>query len=92
MQRAACCCLILTALCSGCARPPLVTKPMILAPEACARPKRPALPALSGLAFLESLEGYARLVARDTVLRTYIRQLEDALRCYERQCVPEVSP
>lgn len=59
--------------------------PVILFPARCARPARPDLPKLSGLAFLESREGYARLKLRDTRLRTYLAGLEDALDCYEAQ-------
>ncbi len=89
MKRVALSLLTLTVLCSACARPVVVTEPVIIYPARCARPSRPTLPALSGIAFLESMEAYTRLKMRDHVMRTYIYQLEDALDCYEGQLAPE---
>ena len=58
-------------------------------PARCARPTKPDLPRLSGLEFLESREGYARLKLRDTRLRAYLAGLEDALDCYDAQLPPK---
>lgn len=95
MRRAAFCLSLWTALCScGCAGRPAPSPepaPVIVYPARCARPARPDLPKLSGLAFLESREGYARLKLRDTRLRAYVAGLEDALDCYEAQLAPEAG-
>ena len=91
MRRAALCLLILISLCSGCSGRPAPTPepaPVIVYPARCARPARPDLPRLSGLTFLESREGYARLKLRDTRLRAYVAGLEGALDCYEAQLPP----
>lgn len=89
MKRAALCLAILIGLCSGgCAGRPAPAAPVIIRPAACARPARPDLPKLSGLAFLESREGYALLKLRDMRLRAYVSGLEEALDCYEAQLPP----
>ncbi len=96
MRRAALCLSLWIALCScGCSGRPAPTPepaPVIVYPARCARPARPDLPRLSGLTFLESREGYARLKLRDTRLRAYVAGLEDALDCYEAQAAPEAKP
>ena len=92
MRRAALCLLILISLCSGCSGRPAPTPepaPVMVWPARCARPTKPDLPRLSGLEFLESLEGYARLKLRDTRLRAYLAGLEDALDCYDAQLPPK---
>lgn len=91
MRRAALCLLILISLCSGCSGRPAPTPepaPVMVWPARCARPSKPDLPRLSGLEFLESREGYARLKLRDTRLRAYLAGLEDALDCYDAQLPP----
>lgn len=88
MRRAALCLLILISFCSGCSGRPAPTPepaPVMVWPARCARPAKPDLPRLSGLEFLESREGYARLKLRDTRLRAYLAGLEGALDCYEAQ-------
>lgn len=96
MPRAAICCLILTVLCSACARPTAQPAPqpapVIIWPARCARPAKPDLPRLSGLVLLESAQGYALLKRRDQVMRAYIAGLEDALTCYEAQLPPGETP
>lgn len=92
MRRAALCLLILISLCSGCSGRPAPTPepaPVMVWPARCARPAKPDLPRLSGLEFLESREGYARLKLRDTRLRAYLARLEDALDCYDAQLPPK---
>lgn len=88
MPRAAACLMILTALCSGCARPEPAKSPLVILPAHCPRPAAPELPRLSGLALLESGQGYALLKRRDNIMRAYIAGLADALDCYEAQAAP----
>ena len=93
MQRAALCLVILTALgsggCAGHGAPQgTVAAPVVIWPAPCARPAMPALPRMSGLAFLESRQGYELLRLRDRRLRAYVAGLEDALDCYEAQLQP----
>lgn len=47
-------------------------------------PGRAALPPLKGV-FLESGKGYAVLKYRDELMRRYIKGLQAALDCYEKQ-------
>lgn len=70
---------------SGCAARQEPVKPIIIYPARCARPAQPELPKLAGLNFLESREAYSRIRLRDSVMRSYIAGLEDALDCYEAQ-------
>ncbi|MGE9985700.1 hypothetical protein [Desulfovibrio sp. SGI.169] len=75
----------------ACARPAAqqpAPEPVIIRPARCGRPATPELPRLSGLALLESAQGYALLKRRDRVMRDYIAGLEDALDCYEAQLPP----
>lgn len=85
---------VATALvgCAGRAEPAPEPVPVMIRPARCARPAKPDLPRLSGLEFLESREGYARLKLRDTRLRAYLAGLEDALDCYEAQPALESRP
>ena len=88
MTRYAMLCLTLwTSLfnCGCAARREPEIEPVIVYPSKCARPARPELPKLAGLKFLESREAYSRIRLRDSVMRTYIAGLEDALDCYEAQ-------
>ncbi len=81
-------CIILMQLCSGCAvheAPAPLPEPVLIRPARCPRPEPPALPKLTGLAFLESREGYSMLKMRDERMRAYIKGLEKALDCYEAQ-------
>ncbi len=82
---------VATALvgCAGRAEPTPEQVPVMIRPARCARPAKPDLPRLSGLEFLESREGYARLKLRDTRLRAYLAGLEDALDCYDAQLPPK---
>ncbi len=91
MRHAAPCCLLLMSLCSSCAHPAAeqpAPEPVIIWPARCGRPATPELPRLSGLALLESAQGYALLKRRDRIMRDYIAGLEDALDCYEAQLPP----
>lgn len=84
--RARLCLTLLICLCSACARPaeePAHLRPM--GPALCAKPKKPEMPKLAGISFLESGPGYAALKMRDRMMRDYISGLEDALKCYEDQ-------
>lgn len=96
MPRAARCLLILTALCSACAGTAASREPepvpVIVWPARCARPAAPDLPRLSGLALLESPQGYALLKQRDRIMRDYIAGLSDALDCYEAQLPQAGAP
>ena len=84
--RARLCLMLLIGLCSACAKAPApVVEPIIVSPALCARPKKPDLPKLAGIAFLESGQGYVVLKMRDRMMRGYISGLEDALQCYEEQ-------
>ena len=82
-------CIVLMQLCGACA-PAVRPEPTVvrLYPARCARPAKPDLPKLSGLAWLESRAGYARLAARDAAMRRYVAALEGAVDCYEAQ-LPE---
>lgn len=92
MPRAARCLMLLTVLCSACAGAPAPREPepvpVIVWPARCGRPAAPDLPRLSGLALLESPQGYALLKQRDRIMRDYIAGLSDALDCYEAQLPP----
>ena len=71
---------------SACAsRQKAEVRPVIIYPARCARPTAPELPKLSGLKFLENREAYSRIRLRDSVMRSYLAGLEDALECYEAQ-------
>lgn len=83
--RARLCLTLLIGLCSACAKAAPVAEPIIVSPSLCARPQKPDLPRLAGIAFLESGQGYAALKIRDRMMRGYISGLEDALQCYEAQ-------
>ena len=86
-KRAMLCLTLWTSLFNcGCAakREPVI-EPVIVYPAKCARPARPDLPKLAGLNFLENREAYSRIRLRDSVMRSYIAGLEDALDCYEAQ-------
>ncbi len=86
-KRAMLCLMLWTGLFNGgCAsrREPAI-EPVIVYPAKCARPAKPELPKLSGLNFLENREAYSRIRLRDSVMRSYIAGLEDALDCYEAQ-------
>ncbi len=86
-KRAMLCLMLWTSLFNGgCAsrREPAL-EPVIVYPAKCARPAKPELPKLSGLNFLENREAYSRIRLRDSVMRSYIAGLEDALDCYEAQ-------
>lgn len=86
--RDALCLTLLIGLCSGCAAheaPLFVPEPVVILPTRCPRPMPPELPKLSGISFLESHEGYVALKLRDERIRAYIKGLESALTCYERQ-------
>lgn len=93
MPRAALCLMLLTALCSACAQKPAPEppepSPVVVWPARCGRPATPELPRLSGLALLESAQGYALIKRRDRIMRDYIAGLEDALDCYEAQLPPK---
>lgn len=95
MPRAALCFVILTALCSACAQKPAQEppepSPLVVWPARCGRPATPELPRLSGLALLESAQGYALIKRRDRIMRDYIAGLEDALDCYEAQLPRKVG-
>lgn len=83
--------IILMLLLCACGRPATeqpAPEPVIIWPARCARPATPELPRLSGLALLESAQGYALLKRRDRIMRDYITGLEDALDCYEAQLPP----
>lgn len=84
--------IILMLLLCACARPTAQPAsqpvPVIIWPARCARPAVPDLPRLSGLALLESAQGYALLKRRDQVMRDYMSGLESALNCYEAQLRP----
>jgi len=93
MRRAVLCLSLLIALgsggCAGHTAPErTVAAPIVIRPAPCARPAMPALPRMSGLAFLESRQGYELLRLRDKRLRAYVAGLEDALECYEAQLQP----
>ena len=92
-RRAASSLLILISLFSaGCASKREASPETILIyPARCGRPTSPELPKLSGLKFLESREAYSRLKLRDSVMRSYIAGLEDALDCYEAQLPPNTG-
>lgn len=84
--RARLCLTLLIGLCSACAKAPApVEEPIIVSPALCARPKKPDMPKLAGISFLESGRGYTALKMRDRMMRAYISGLEDALGCYEAQ-------
>lgn len=83
IRRGVCCLMLLTLLYSGGCAAKTELAPVY--PAHCARPPKPELPKLSSLKFLESREAYSLLKLRDSIMRTYIAGLEDALDCYEAQ-------
>ena len=86
MRRAVPYLMLLTVLCSGCAKPAPdpAPAPVVVSVARCARPAKPELPPMKG-AFLESREGYTLLRVREARIRAYVAGLEDALNCYEAQ-------
>lgn len=79
--------LLLLGGCAGSALSPSQERtpaPIILHVEKCPLPAVPRLPPLKGV-FLESGKGYAVLKYRDELMRRYIKGLQAALDCYEKQ-------
>lgn len=78
--------IVLTVLCSGCAKPAPVPQ-IVMAPAAvtCPVPARPELPRIDGTLPLDGPGNIEALMARDDLLRQYIRGLEATVDCYREQ-------
>ena len=70
---------------AGPERPMLPAPPVAVGTVECPAPKRPDVPAVNRNLSFDHPDNVAVLMARDDVLRRYVKALQSSLRCYEAQ-------